>query len=91
MLAIAAIDLHDGAGCAATPIVATVMSNLGLRRALAAHGIDSSRRRSATATCSQALEERDLVLGGEQSGHVIFRELADTGDGTARPGSCCST
>ena len=41
----------------------------------------SWRRRSATATSLAALDEHDLVLGGEQSGHVIFRDLATTGDG----------
>ena len=41
-----------------------------------------SRPRSATATCSTSLEQRNLTLGGEQSGHVIFADHATTGDGT---------
>ncbi len=40
-----------------------------------------SRPRSATATCSRRSRPRGLSLGGEQSGHVIFRRLATTGDG----------
>ena len=41
----------------------------------------SRRPASATATCSSALEAGGWSLGGEQSGHVIFRDLATTGDG----------
>jgi len=62
-------------------VVATVMSNLGLERALAGDGI---RLRRTAVGDKYVLEEMlrcNLPLGGEQSGHVIFREFATTGDG----------
>ena len=61
-------------------IAVTVMSNLGLRRALARRRHRrSSRRPSATATCSPRSTQHDLVLGGEQSGHVDLPRSRDDG------------
>ena len=82
MLAVIAIDRHDRGQLAGDAIVATVMSNLGLRRALAAHGIDVVETPVGDRNVLLALEERGLVLGGEQSGHLVLREVATTGDGT---------
>jgi phosphoglucosamine mutase len=82
MLAIAAFDLHDRGELAGNAVVATVMSNLGLRRALATRDIAFVETPVGDRSVLQALEERDLVLGGEQSGHVILRNRATTGDGT---------
>jgi phosphoglucosamine mutase len=82
MLAIIAIDLHGRGRLAGDAVVATVMSNLGLRRALAAHGLDMVETPVGDRNVLLALEERGLVLGGEQSGHLILREVATTGDGT---------
>ena len=63
-------------------LVATVMSNLGLHRAMARARHPGRRRpRSATATCSRRMTEGGFSLGGEQSGHVIMSEYATTGDG----------
>jgi len=62
-------------------IVATVMSNLGLQRALEASGIELIRTRVGDKYVLEELLRSDLPLGGEQSGHVIFREYATTGDG----------
>jgi phosphoglucosamine mutase len=58
------------------------MSNLGLRRALAARGIEVVETPVGDRSVLVALEEHGLVLGGEQSGHLILREMATTGDGT---------
>jgi phosphoglucosamine mutase len=62
-------------------IVVTVMSNLGLRLAMADAGIDVVETPVGDRHCLAALESNGLVLGGEQSGHVILRDLATTGDG----------
>ena len=82
IMVIAALDLHERGVLRNDAIAVTVMSNLGLHQALAPAGHRVSwRRRSATARCSPRSRSHDLVLGGEQSGHVIFRDLATTGDG----------
>ncbi len=62
-------------------LVATVMSNLGMRRALAASGIELVETAVGDRYVLEAIEEHGLALGGEQSGHVIFSEHATTGDG----------
>jgi phosphoglucosamine mutase len=62
-------------------IVATVMSNLGLERALCAHGIDMIRTPVGDKYVLEEMLKRGAVLGGEQSGHVIFHRYATTGDG----------
>lgn len=82
MLAITAVDLHDRGMLRGDAVVATVMSNLGLRRALATRGIEVVETPVGDRNVLAALEARGLVLGGEQSGHVILREMATTGDGT---------
>jgi phosphoglucosamine mutase len=82
MLAIIALDLHERRELRGDAVVATVMSNLGLRRALAEHDIDLVETPVGDRNVLTALEERRLSLGGEQSGHVILADLATTGDGT---------
>jgi phosphoglucosamine mutase len=57
------------------------MSNLGLERALARHGIGMVRTPVGDKYVLEEMIRRDALLGGEQSGHVIFREYATTGDG----------
>jgi len=61
--------------------VATVMSNLGLERALARDGIRMLRTPVGDKYVLEEMVRVGAVLGGEQSGHVIFREYATTGDG----------
>jgi phosphoglucosamine mutase len=82
MLAIIALDLHERGELDGNAVVATVMSNLGLRRALAERGIEVVETPVGDRNVLTALEERGLSLGGEQSGHVIVTDLATTGDGT---------
>jgi phosphoglucosamine mutase len=57
------------------------MSNLGLRRALAAAGIEVIECAVGDRNILEALEARSLCFGGEQSGHLIFFDDATTGDG----------
>ena len=57
------------------------MSNIGLRRALAERGIGLVETPVGDRHVWAAMEEHGLALGGEQSGHVIFAEHANTGDG----------
>ncbi len=82
MLAIIALDMHERGELRGDAVVTTVMSNLGLRRALVEHGIEVVETPVGDRNVLTALEERGLSLGGEQSGHVIVTDLATTGDGT---------
>ena len=82
MLAIAAIDLRDRGLLRGDAVVATVMSNFGLQKALEPYGIELVRTPVGDRNVLDELERRDLVLGGEQSGHVINTLHTTTGDGT---------
>ncbi len=62
-------------------VIATVMSNLGLERALKRSGIGLVRTPVGDKYVLEEMVRRDAPLGGEQSGHVIFRDYATTGDG----------
>src|SRR5215469_1372872 len=64
-----------------TEVVATVMSNLGLERALKRHSIGLVRTSVGDKYVLEEMLRRNAPLGGEQSGHVIFRDFATTGDG----------
>jgi phosphoglucosamine mutase len=62
-------------------VVVTSMSNLGLYRALEGAKVEIEETDVGDRNVLLALEEKSWILGGEQSGHVIFRDLAPTGDG----------
>jgi phosphoglucosamine mutase len=62
-------------------VVATVMSNLGLERALKAKGIELVRTNVGDRYVVEAMRQRGANLGGEQSGHLVFLDHASTGDG----------
>jgi phosphoglucosamine mutase len=62
-------------------IVATSMSNLGLERALAREGIGIERCDVGDRAVVAAMAREGIVLGGEQSGHIVHSELTSTGDG----------
>ncbi|GIU90186.1 MAG: phosphoglucosamine mutase [Acidimicrobiia bacterium] len=81
MMTAFALDLDARGALRNGAIAVTVMSNLGLRRALAAAGVGIVETPVGDRNVLAALAAHDLVLGGEQSGHVIFSDLATTGDG----------
>jgi len=81
LMAVCALDLKERDQLRGNAIVATVMSNLGLRRCLAAHDIEFVEVPVGDRQVLDELERRHLALGGEQSGHIIFTDAAMTGDG----------
>ncbi|MCU1430266.1 MAG: phosphoglucosamine mutase, partial [Actinomycetia bacterium] len=81
IMVMAALDLHARGHLRNDAIAVTVMSNLGLRHALHDAGITVVETAVGDRNVLLALDEHDLVLGGEQSGHLVFREHATTGDG----------
>jgi phosphoglucosamine mutase len=62
-------------------VVATVMSNLGLEVALQRHDIGLVRTQVGDRYVFEEMVKRDAAIGGEQSGHLIFRDYATMGDG----------
>jgi phosphoglucosamine mutase len=62
-------------------VVSTVMSNLGLEEALRRQGVEMVRTAVGDKYVLEEMIKRNAPLGGEQSGHVIFRDFATTGDG----------
>ncbi|HQV56633.1 MAG TPA: phosphoglucosamine mutase [Ilumatobacteraceae bacterium] len=81
LIALSALQLKDHGLLDGDAVVVTVMSNLGFHRAMAAAGIEVVTTAVGDRYVLEALEERGLAVGGEQSGHIIFRKLATTGDG----------
>jgi phosphoglucosamine mutase len=81
ILALCAVDFHERGLLHNDALVVTVMSNLGLRLAMAEHGIHIVETSVGDRYVLEALEAGGHSLGGEQSGHIIFRDLATTGDG----------
>lgn len=81
IIAVCALDLDRRGLLRGRAVVVTVMANLGFRRAMAAAGIEVVETPVGDRHVLEALDRRGLVLGGEQSGHVIFRDHATTGDG----------
>jgi phosphoglucosamine mutase len=79
VLLLTALPLHSRGRL--TEVVATVMSNLGLERALKSHGIGMVRTTVGDKYVLEEMLRRNAPLGGEQSGHIIFRDYATTGDG----------
>jgi len=78
---IAARRLQGDGHLAGDLVVSTVMSNLGLEKALARLGISMVRTPVGDKYVLEEMLRRNASLGGEQSGHVIFREYSTTGDG----------
>ncbi|WP_454114606.1 phosphoglucosamine mutase [Microbacterium lacticum] len=81
IMAILALAMKRRGHLPADTLVATVMSNLGLHRAMAANGIKVETTAVGDRYVLERMNEGRFGLGGEQSGHVIMSEYATTGDG----------
>ena len=79
--AVCAIDLKERGLLAGNTAVSTVMCNLGLAHALRDAGIELVQTKVGDRYVLEAMREGGFVLGGEQSGHMIFLEHNSTGDG----------
>ena len=82
VLALCGTRLQRAGRLAKGTVVATVMSNMGLERALAAAGAKLRRTAVGDRYVVEEMRKDGLTFGGEQSGHLIFAEHATTGDGT---------
>jgi len=81
LIAVCALDRKDNGRLPGSTVVATVMANLGFRHAMAAAGIAVVETDVGDRYVLEEMERGGWALGGEQSGHVIFGDLATTGDG----------
>ena len=81
IMAILAVSMKERGLLTRDTLVATVMSNLGLKVAMAEQGITLIQTAVGDRYVLEALTEKKLSLGGEQSGHVIMSQFATTGDG----------
>jgi phosphoglucosamine mutase len=81
LLALFTLDLAERGQLAGNTVVVTVMTNLGFRVAMEERGIAVKETAVGDRHVLAALDADGLALGGEQSGHIIFRRLATTGDG----------
>jgi phosphoglucosamine mutase len=81
VMAILGTRLLAGGALPGNTVVATVMSNLGLERALASKGGRLLRTAVGDRYVVEAMREHGYLLGGEQSGHLVFLDQSTTGDG----------
>ncbi len=81
LLALFALDLAERGRLSGNTVAVTVMTNLGFRLAMEDRGIAVRETDVGDRHVLAALDADGLSLGGEQSGHIIFRSLSTTGDG----------
>ena len=81
IMAMCALDWRERGRLHHDTVVVTVMTNLGFRLAMAERGIDVVETAVGDRYVLEAMEAGGFSLGGEQSGHIILRDLATTGDG----------
>ncbi len=81
LMALIALNWHRAGRLDGGGVVATIMSNLGLERHLAAHGIKLHRTSVGDRYVVEAMRKLGSNLGGEQSGHIILGDTCTTGDG----------
>jgi phosphoglucosamine mutase len=81
LMAVVAQSWQQDGRLAASGIVATVMSNLGLERYLADIGLTLARTKVGDRYVVEHMREHGFNVGGEQSGHIVLSDFATTGDG----------
>lgn len=81
LMAIYALAMKEEHRLANNQLVVTVMSNLGLKLAMREAGIELVETQVGDRYVNEGMKKSGAVLGGEQSGHIIFREYNSTGDG----------
>ena len=81
LLAISALQMKQQGTLRNNKVVVTVMTNIGFHQAMKGAGIEVVTTPVGDRSVLVALEENSLSLGGEQSGHIIYRDFATTGDG----------
>lgn len=81
LIALAALDMKARGVLVNEAVVVTVMSNIGFHRAMSAANIKVHTTPVGDRSVLAELERTGAVLGGEQSGHIIHRDRATTGDG----------
>lgn len=81
LMAILALSMKERGELARNTLVATVMSNLGLKIAMKDAGINVIETKVGDRYVLEEIRENGYTLGGEQSGHVILSHYATTGDG----------
>lgn len=81
LIAMSALDMKARGVLANDAVVVTVMTNVGFHRAMKEHGIHIVTTPVGDRSVLMALDSHGAILGGEQSGHIIHRNLATTGDG----------
>jgi phosphoglucosamine mutase len=81
IIAVCGYDLHRRGRLTGNSIVATIMSNMGLALMCREHGIQLHSTNVGDRYVLEKMVEDDYILGGERSGHIIFREYNTTGDG----------
>jgi phosphoglucosamine mutase len=81
VMAILAVHLHEQKKLARSTLVTTPMSNMGLEIALKGHGIKVEQAAIGDRHVVDKMRKEGFNLGGEQSGHIVFLESSNTGDG----------
>jgi phosphoglucosamine mutase len=81
ILAACALDAKAHGRLPGDAVVSTVMANLGFRRAMSEAGIEVVETAVGDRYVLEAMIERSIIMGGEQSGHLIFLDKHSTGDG----------
>lgn len=81
IMAVTAIKLHAAGELAGDTVISTVMCNLGFEIAMREHGIAVVKTKVGDRYVLEQMQAMGAILGGEQSGHIIFLEHNTTGDG----------